>query len=138
MKETNTTTLHPDEVATIRAFIIKEKKQRYLDMLALPDKRGRFSNVLHGCRDLDQRFITPIRYFNQVIDELRRRGAPDNCHVISIIDGIDGTDLPLEEAFQIVEKKGFGTILCCLPGQLAYYYDECGTRRWILERKPVV
>ena len=137
MKETSATTLHPDEEATIRAFIIKEKKQRYFEMLASPDKRGRFLNVLNHCRDLDERFSTPIRYFNEVIDELRRRGAPVNCHVISDNNGIDGTDLPLAAALPLVEEGAWGTILCCLPGRLAYYYDECGSRRLVLERKPV-
>lgn len=129
--------IHPDEEATIRAFIVKEKKQRYLDMLAALDKRGRFLDVLNHCRDLDERFVTKVRSHVGVIDELRQRGAPNKCRVISDIEGIDGTDLPLAAAIPLVEEGGWGTILCCLPGQLAYYYDEWGSRRWVLERKPL-
>ena len=31
---------------------------------------------------------------------------------------------------------GWGTIVSCLPGRLAYYYDEEGARRMLLERAP--
>lgn len=135
MKDASPSILHPDEEATIQAFILKEKKQRYREMLALPKTRSKIVDDLNHCRDIDERFATPIRYFNEVIDELRKRGAPTNCHLISSINGLDGTDLPLAAALPLVEEGGWGTILSCIPGQLAYYYDECGFRRLILERK---
>ena len=128
--------IHPDEEATIHAFVVKEKKQRYIEMLASPDKRGWFLDVLNHCRDFDERFIKKVRMDVGVIDELRQRGAPNKCRVISDIKGIDGADLPLAAALPLVEEGGWGTILCCLPGRLAYYHDEWGSRRWVLERKP--
>lgn len=130
------TELHPAETATVQAFIIKEKKQRYLDMLADPKKRDKIVDGLNHCRDIDERFATPVAW-NVAIDELRRRGAPDTCHVLSSITGMDGIDLPLAAAIHMMEEGGWGTILCCLPGQLAYYFDEWGLRRLILEPKPV-
>ena len=128
--------LHPAEAATIQAFIIKEKKQRYLDMLANPKKRSKFLDGLNHCSDIEERFASPVRWCD-AIDELRQRGAPETCHIISTINELDGADMPLAAAIPMMEQGGWGTILCCIPGQLAYYYDECGFRRMILERKPL-
>ena len=48
----------------------------------------------------------------------------------------DGQIMPLLDAMNETEATGWGTIISCVPGQLAYYYDEEGERRAILERKP--
>jgi hypothetical protein len=39
-------------------------------------------------------------------------------------------------AMEETTVAGWGTIISCIPGELAYYYDEEGERRAILERKP--
>jgi hypothetical protein len=52
---------------------------------------------------------------------------------------LDGKTLPLAKAVNDVEimpKNGWGTIVSCIPGELAYYYDEEGERYAILQRKP--
>jgi hypothetical protein len=51
-------------------------------------------------------------------------------------DGIDGSVLPPNEAVSAAALGGWGTILSCIPGGLAYYYDECGARRMLLDRAP--
>ena len=43
-------------------------------------------------------------------------------------------ELPLAEAVWEATAAGWGTLLGCVPGRLAYYYDECGLRRMLLER----
>lgn len=125
--------VHPDEAATMNAFIIKEKKQRYLDMLPQPKKRAKLLDGLNHCRDIDERFATSVEW-HQALEELRKRGAPVLCHVMSSIGELDGATLPLVAALEMIERGGWGTIVSCLPGNLAYYYDECGYRRLILER----
>ncbi len=125
--------LYPAEEATIQAFVIKEKKQRYLEMLANPQKRAKLLDGLNHCSDLDERFTTPVCW-HEALDELRKRGAPEQCHVISSISEFDGRDLPLAAALPLIEQGGWGAILSCIPWRLAYYFDECGFRRWILER----
>ena len=37
---------------------------------------------------------------------------------------------PIEE----IEWRLHGTIVCCIPGQLAYYYGESGEERLLLQR----
>jgi hypothetical protein len=55
---------------------------------------------------------------------------------MSDIADIDGRELPLAEAVDRAELGGFGTIVSCIPGRLAYYYDESGARRLLLSRAP--
>jgi hypothetical protein len=126
--------MNPQEEKTIRAFIVPARRPRYLESLASPKRRGRFLDHLNHCRDIDDRFVTPLASNADVAAELRRRGAPDTCYVISNTAGIDGRELPLEEAIEEATMGGWGTIICCIPGRLAYYYDECGERRMLLER----
>ena len=43
--------------------------------------------------------------------------------------------MELSEAISQTELTGWGTIISCIPGQLAYYDDECGERRILLARE---
>jgi hypothetical protein len=79
----------------------------------------------------------PLASNAEVVSLLRSRGAPATCYVLSCTEVIDGKVLPLDEAISATESGGWGTIICCVPGRLAYYYDECGARRMLLERPSV-
>lgn len=46
-------------------------------------------------------------------------------------------ELPLAQAVAEAESGGWGTLIICLRGRLAYYYDECGDRRMLLKRAAV-
>lgn len=47
---------------------------------------------------------------------------------------IDGKVMPLPDAIHATSMNGSGTIISCIPGRLAYYYDEVGERRGLLKR----
>src|SRR5882724_5043538 len=117
--------MHTHEEKAIRAFIVSPRRSRYLLCLASAKRRGPFLDCLNHCRDLDERFATLVKSNTDIAAELRRRGAPDACYVISATEEIDGKSLSLEEAIKAAEIGGWGTIISCLPGRLAYYYDEC-------------
>src|SRR4051812_14221280 len=108
--------MHPHEEATIRAFIVSPRKARWLEALASAKRRARFLARLNPCRDLDERFIQPVEH---VAAELTARGAPAMCHVISASSDLDGRDLPLAEALEATECGGWGTLISCVPGELA-------------------
>jgi hypothetical protein len=124
--------LHPAEEATIQAFIAPERRARYLQKLADPRKRKRFLNRLNHYHDFDARFATQVH--NMTVAELQSRGAPDRCYLISDSTELDGLELPLAEALQETGFHGWGTIICCIPGRLAYYRGEHGERENILVR----
>ena len=74
-----------------------------------------------------------------MLDLLKREGSPAQVYLISGSRTLDGHTMPLEMAVAAVDvmpENGWGTIISCIPGQLAYYYDEDGERRALLKRKP--
>jgi hypothetical protein len=128
--------MHPHEEAVVRAFIDPPRRARWLDALASAKRRRPFLDRLNHCRDIDDRYAKPLPPGSDVVALLRSMGAPANCHVVSDIADIDGRWLPLVEAVDRAELGGFGTIVSCLPGCLAYYFDESGSRRFLLLREP--
>ena len=69
----------------------------------------------------------------------RQKGYSGWYDALNVVGGpaqFPETRTVLAEAVAEVAIGGWGTIISCLPGQLAYYYDECGERRMLLERKP--
>jgi hypothetical protein len=93
---------------------------------------------LNHCRDIDERYARLLPSNTNVAALLRGHGAPATCYVLSDTAEIDGRTLPLVEAVEAAELGAWGTILSCIPGRLAYYYDECGERRMLLEREIAV
>jgi hypothetical protein len=85
--------------------------------------------------DIDERYATPVASNADVVALLKSRGPPATCYVLSSEAALDSRELPLTEAVDQAALNGWGTIVSCWPGRLAYYYDECGERRMLLERK---
>lgn len=67
-----------------------------------------------------------------VIELLRRRGAPAERFSISEIGAIDGRLLRLEEAVGEAYGAGLATVVSCVPGRLAYCEAESPGPRWLL------
>jgi hypothetical protein len=124
--------LQPDEEATIRAFVLREKRSRYLSKLGDQKSRAEFLDRLNHCDDLNSRYATQIESSADLLSLLRSKGAPRQCTVISDIADLDGQQIALETAIQKVELAGFAAIICCIPGRLALYIDEAGTQRRLL------
>ena len=129
---TNDIFMHPYEEATIRAFIAPPQQRRWLALLASKNRRRSFLDHLNHCGDFDERYATPLRSMTNIADLLLSRGAGPICYVISDLSSIDGRELPLSEATLQADLGGFGTLICCLPGRLAYYQDEAGSQRRLL------
>lgn len=126
--------MNPNEEAIVRAFITPARRTRWLDGLASAKRRPQILDRLNHCRDLDERYATALPSNTDIAALLRSRGAPATCYVLSCTPAIDGQTLPLDEAVFAAELGRWGTIISCIPGRLAYYYDECGDRRMLLER----
>src|SRR4051794_27911303 len=111
----------PIEDATVRAFIVPAKRDRYAGMLGNAKKRTAFLDGLNHCHDFDPRYATALPSTADVAALLRSHGAAPTCHVISDFRKIDGQIMVLEDAVGEAESSGLGSLLCCVPGQLAYY-----------------
>ena len=136
--------MNEHEEQLIAAFVLKDIRVRYRFLLSAGDmrRRGQCCNRLNHCRDLDERFVTWLPRDPrsttrkvEIADQLQRKGCPAYVYVLGSVDSVDGKTLPLLEAMSEIEAAGFGAIVSCIPGRLAYYYDELGERRAILERK---
>jgi hypothetical protein len=127
------------EAATIRAFALKDKQERFVTFLANPKHRKKFTRELAHFRGFDPRFATPVPWkvdpklelgqrsakgIGNVVGLLESRGAGKTCWVISEDSRLDGREIDLADALEEVVGRGMGTILCCVPGKLAYFEDE--------------
>ncbi|WP_146526977.1 hypothetical protein [Novipirellula artificiosorum] len=136
--------MNEHEERLIAAFVLKDIRERYRFLLSAGDmrRRGQCCNRLNHCRDFDERFVTwlprdprsTMRKF-EIAKLLCSKGCRADVYVFGSADSVDGKTLPLLEAMTDIEAAGFGALLSCVPGKLAYYYDELGERRAILERE---
>jgi len=125
---------HEEEL--IKAFFLPTKRERYLEMVAKPNKRKKFLLELSHFKALDPRYCFTVPKVEhtaaQIAAFLTRKGAPPSCWVTSENFRLDGKEMALLQALKEVVGYQMGTFLSCVPGQLAYFEDEDG--RWILER----
>jgi hypothetical protein len=126
------------EEAFVQAFIVPDKQSRYLSLLASRKRRDMFLDRLNHHLDYDPAFAVRVSPEQQTAERietlLRKRGAPHTCHVISSKSDWDAQDLPLHDALDFVFGSSIGTVLCCIPGRLAYYEAEDIRGRFILSR----
>lgn len=121
-------------------FLTPEYRARFRESLASPKRRDKVLEKLHHFRHLDLRYATAVPSNRQrsrfVASELRARGAPEMCYVVSNEPDLDGRELPLDEALAAILDEGLpmGTFVSCLPGRLAYFHDEEIESRYILGR----
>lgn len=125
------------EVDTIRAFVVPAKRDRYVAFLTNQKRRKEFSRDLAHWNDFDPRWIVRIVPSSQnpkgIGETLKKHGAPDVCQAISELEELDGREIRLADALQRIVGYQMGTILCCIPGRLAYFENE--DTRFILQRR---
>jgi hypothetical protein len=126
------------EVGFVNSFMVPERRARALELLGQPKTRRKQLQRLDHSPDLDARFctrITPGRQSQADIEDLlRKRGAPDKAYILSSHPKLDAQQLPLREALASVVGFGFGSVISCVPGRLAYYEGESAGERYVLER----
>src|SRR5262245_2947433 len=127
------------EVQIINAFITPTKRERYIGFLTSRKGRIKFLDKLYHFDDFDPTCIVELsaacNSATVLIAELRRRGATDECYVMSVAEELDGVSRPIEDVIQEVFESVEGTIVSCLPGTLAYYEGEAPNNRFILHRQ---
>jgi hypothetical protein len=121
----------------IRAFILPQRQDRYLEMLAKPKRRRDFTDTLAHFKHLEIRYAVqipgPQRLASGILELLKSKGAPETCYVLSEDSELDGKEILLTDALASIVGRGMGTFLSCILGKLGYFEDE--DQRWILERK---
>ena len=130
-----------EEVTLITTFVNPSKRKHLIETLANPKRRHRATAALAHRDDFDPTAIVPLESGAQspsaIESLLRSRGAGESCHVISENRAIDGKHLPLKSALEKVVGQGMGTLLSCVPGELAYYEGKGPSDRCILARRAI-
>lgn len=129
-----------NEQALISAFIKRNKRDRYREILADPRRRHKFTLQLAHFSDFDPKYRVAIPsnklVVSSIISELKKRHSPSVVVVISENAELDHRELPLDEALEKTVGRGMGTVLSCIPGKLAFVETE--DERYILERESVL
>jgi len=131
-------TLAPQEEATIRAFIVRERRERFLELLPNPKQRHKITETLAHPNPawFQSRFMMPIPPSHSDADGIARllhsKGAGKTCWAISEDRRFDGREVELDAVLVEIVGYGMGSILCRVPGKLAFVESENG--RFIMER----
>src|SRR5215469_12032177 len=110
------------EVETIRSFITRRKRERYLGFVSNPKTRAKLIQQLPHFKDIDpacKRSIIPsMQNPRDITKLLLARGSPGYCYLIAEDPLLDGQELQLREALEEIVGSGMGAILSCIPGRL--------------------
>lgn len=128
--------MNEQETLIIDTFISRDYRDRLKFLLNHPKKRIVGLQWLNGPLDLDPRYKYPIRPKSdaELVELLRKEGCPDQVYLMSSTRHLDGKILPLDDAVKQIGCYGYGTIMSCIPGKLAYWYAEEGAEKAILKK----
>lgn len=136
--------LHEVELRFIKSFVVRDRQERYVTLLAIdkPRARRKFLDQLTTTLDRDLDPIWTVDRYSAspkesqagtVEEVLKRLGAPEMCWVTSYVREFDGKMLPLGTALRDTMFSYVGSIVHCIPGQLAFYSAEC--QHFVCQRK---
>jgi len=127
------------EIEIVNTFLIRAKRERYVEFLSSKKGRTKFLEKLYHFADFDPTCLAELSGLSNSADglvaELRSRGATGQCYVMSVSEELDGVTRPIEDVIREVFASVEGTIVCCVPGMLAYYEGEAPNNRFILHRQ---
>jgi len=128
-------TVH-NEQALIAAFVKRNKRERYREILRNPHLRHKFTSQLAHFADFDPKYRLPFAsnklFVDNIAFELQKRHSPNLVFAISEDPTLDQKEVLLIEALKQIVGRGMGTVLSCLPGRLVFVETE--DERYILER----
>lgn len=100
--------------------------------------RQKWTSTLAHASKFDSRWlitVTPAEHDAPAIERhLVARGAPPRCWVVSEKSSWDAREWSLPEALKTIIGAGYGAIVSCVPGELAYVEGEGPGNRNIVSR----
>ena len=124
--------MNEHEEKTIKTFFQAGRKERYFNVRGNPKKRSKWLDKLNHTPGLVDKYFQVTKHNTDIYQLLKAKGAPETCYVISSACEIDSQVMELEEAISQTELLGWGTIISCIPGTLAYYFGELGEQQGVL------
>src|ERR1039457_3248388 len=109
------------EESLIKAFIDPNRTERYLEIIASPKKRAKFTKELAHFKALNPKFMVSIPPNQQnpssLVNLLKAKGAGPRCWVISENSKLDGLEMDLVTALKETVGYQMGTLISCIPGR---------------------
>ena len=122
----------------MKAFLTSEKRARWGQYLAQPKRRREILSTLDRPLPCLPGAATPVPedqdYPGGLEALLKAKGAPATCHLLLAAHRLDGRELPLAEALNLICLQGQGALISCLPGRLAYHRPAAPRGGVILEK----
>lgn len=131
--------MNPDlhiESKVIENFIIKSKRERYLNFIKKSKTRKKFTDELAHFSNQLELFEEIRNNERSVIDaQLKRLGLKGECYVISENNELDGKRMAIDKALSEAIGMGMGTLIVFGDAELVFYEGEGPSDRWIKELK---
>lgn len=120
----------------IKSFVKKDKQKRLMAFAKDSKNRKKFTSGLAHTKDIEPQCIHRIPADSHTAEKieaiLKRNGASDECYVISEHTKFDRKQSDLLSVLTEVIGTGLCTVVCCIPGKLAYYEGEESGERYLL------
>jgi hypothetical protein len=113
--------LVPQEEATIRAFIVRARRDRFLELLPNPKKRSSITKSLAHPNPgwFDSRYVKAIppaqSHAPLIAKLLRSKGAGEKCWAISEDVKLDGREVELDSILPEIVGYGIGRFCAACP-----------------------
>jgi hypothetical protein len=124
------------ELLLIKQFIIKDRQERYLNLIQTDKGRKKFRNYISHFKDLNSKYCIPVHTLQshiQLCDLLKLGGAPNASYIISENSKYDMRSLDIIDAAKQLFASGIAFFLSSIPGKLVYYEGEEVNERFILK-----
>ncbi len=119
--------VHEEEEAFVKRFVAVSKQDRYLFFLSKQKTRKKFLSELYHSLAIKGSLATeilPRDIGDACIERLQKLGSREQVYIISPYSRLDQQWLPLTEVVTKITASGSEAILCCLPGELAFFQSE--------------
>jgi len=126
------------EAEYIKAFVTKDRRDRYLTLSGSKKGRRKFLTLIAHDHIYD---LTPGCFYqipptdltqDKILQILAELSVRKDCYTISEYSKIDKQTLLLSDALSEIFGRGMGTILSIVPGKLAYYESENRNGRYVI------
>lgn len=124
-----------DEIIHINVFFEKSRAARFAEVAEKEKQRAKWTDKLNHSPGLKPEFAIWLPSNAPILEQLKQKGAPEACSIISSSSRLDGKSMRLEEAIEAVKVDGWGSVIICITGKLGYYYGERGERRALLIKR---
>ena len=124
------------ESKVIRRFVIKDKRDRYINFVSKDKNRDKFTFELAHFKDLDFRLFEEVKGDERemIKDKIKVLSKVVDCYLISEDKELDRKRLTVDEALRETIGHGMGTLLVFGDAEIVFYEGEGPSNRWISKR----